>query len=250
MSQRPPPRPLVVLRKEAVTPHMLRVTLGGPGLEGFPDESDGAYIKLRLAEQEGEAGKALVRTYTVRHYNADLQEMDVDFVVHESDGPAVNWARTCKSGDEIEVGGPGPKKPLNPDADWFLLAGDMSALPAISANIERMEPDAKGYALLEIIGEEDRQSLNTPKDLQIEWIVNRDPERENSVLLDRIKALQWLPGRPYVWVAGEFSQSLAIRSLMKSARDVDRKDMYASSYWQIGQSEDGHKISKREVADA
>lgn len=229
---------------------MLRVTLGGPGLEGFPDESVGAYIKLRLAEPEGEAGKALVRTYTVRHYNAELQEMDVDFVVHESDGPAVNWARTCKSGDEIKVGGPGPKKLLDFEADWFLLVGDMSALPAISANIERMGPDARGYALLEIISENDKQELDSPQGLQIDWIVNSEPERENTVLLDRVRALQWLQGRPSVWVAGEFSQSLAIRSLMKSARDVDRKNMYASSYWQIGQTEDGHKISKREVADA
>ena len=229
---------------------MLRVTLGGPGLADFPADSDGAYIKLRLAEPEGVDGKPLVRTYTVRHYRADSQELDVDFVVHESDGPAVNWAQNCKPGDEIKVGGPGPKKLLDFEADWFLLVGDMSALPAISANIERMGPDAKGFALLEIIHDDDMQELDSPPGLQVDWIVNGEPERENTVLLDRVKALQWLPGRPYVWVAGEFSQSLAIRSLMKSARNVHRKNMYASSYWQIGQTEDGHKISKREVEDA
>jgi NADPH-dependent ferric siderophore reductase len=249
MRKRPPPRSLEVRRKEAVTPHMLRVTLGGPGLAGFPDDSDGAYIKLRLADPDGEAGKPLVRTYTVRHYDAELHELDVDFVIHESDGPAVNWAQTCEPGDEIKVGGPGPKKLLDFSADWFLLVGDMSALPAISANVGRMGPDAKGYALLEIIHEDDRQALDSPRNLQVEWIVNSNPERENSVLLDRVKAIQWLPGRPYVWVAGEFSQSLAIRSLMKSQRRITREQMYASSYWQIGQTEDGHKISKRKITE-
>lgn len=229
---------------------MLRVTLGGPGLEGFPGDSDGGYIKLRLAEPDGEDGKPLVRTYTVRHYDAAAGELDVDFVVHDSDGPAVNWAQTCKPGDTINVGGPGPKKPLDPSADWFLLVGDMSALPAISANIERMQPDAKGYALLEVVSEDDIQNLDVPRHLQVDWIVNSEPELENTVLFDRVKSLEWLPGEPYVWVAGEFSQSLAIRSLMKSARNVDRRNMYASSYWQIGQTEDGHKISKRDVADA
>jgi len=250
MRKRPPPRTLEVRRKEVITPHMLRVTLGGPDLDGFPDDSDGGYVKLRLAEPNGEDEKPLVRTYTVRHYDAETRELDVDFVIHESDGPAVNWARSCKPGDEIKVGGPGAKKLLDFEADWFLLVGDMSALPAISANIERMGPDAEGYVLLEIIGENDKQELNFPKNLQVEWIVNSNPERNNNVLLDRVKALQWLPGRPYVWVAGEFSQSLAIRSLMKSERNVTRDQMYASSYWQIGQTEDGHRVSKQKVADA
>jgi NADPH-dependent ferric siderophore reductase len=250
MRKRPPPRTLEVRRKDLITPHMLRVTLGGPGLNGFPDDSDGGYIKLRLAEPDGVAGKPLVRTYTVRHYDVEACEIDVDFVIHDSDGPAANWAQSCEPGDKIKVGGPGPKKLLDSSADWFLLVGDMSALPAISANIERMEPDAKGYALLEIIDEDDKQELDFPQNLQVEWIVNSNPEQENSVLLDRVKALHWLPGRPYVWVAGEFSQSLAIRSLLKSERNVTREQMYASSYWQIGQTEDGHKISKQEAADA
>jgi len=250
MRERPPPRTLQVKRKELITPHMLRVTLGGPGLDEFPKNSDGGYIKLRLSEPDVENGKPLVRTYTVRHFNDESRELDVDFVIHESDGPAVNWAQSCKPGDEIKVGGPGARKSLDFTADWFLLAGDMSALPAISANIERMEPSAKGYALLEIIHVDDQQELNFPPNIQVEWIVNSDPERENSILLDRVRALQWLPGRPYVWVAGEFSQSLAIRSFMKSERNIKREQMYASSYWQIGQTEDGHKISKREIADA
>lgn len=249
MRKRPPPRLLEVLRKEFITPHMLRLTLGGSGLEGFPDDSDGGYVKLRLAEPESDDGKPLVRTYTVRHYDMKAQELAVDFVVHESDGPAVNWARNCKPGDEIKVGGPGPKKLLNQEADWFLLVGDMSALPAISANIERLAPDAKGYALLEIINEADKQSLKVPDGLQLEWIINSDPERENSLLFDRVKALEWLPGDPYIWVAGEFSQSLAIRNLMKTEYEIARDQMYASSYWQIGKTEDGHKVSKQSVTE-
>lgn len=249
MKKRPPPRTLEVLRKSLVTPHMLRVTLGGPGLEGFPGDSVGGYIKLRLAEPDSEADKPVVRTYTVRHYDAALKELDVDFVVHESEGPAVSWAQSCEPGDVIKVGGPGPKKAVDLAADWFLLVGDMSALPAISANIESLGPDAKGYALLEIIDEADKQSLDLPNNLHVEWIVNPEPERENSVLVDRAKSLPWLPGRPYIWVAGEFSQSLAIRAFMKSDRDVTREHMYASSYWQIGQTEDGHKVSKKDVAD-
>ena len=36
------------------------------------------------------------------------------------------------------VSGPGPKKLVDMNADWFLIAGDMSALPAISVNLEKL----------------------------------------------------------------------------------------------------------------
>jgi len=196
--RRAPPRVLRVLRKASITPHMLRVTLGGPGLNGFPEDSNGGYIKLHLDSADSEPAKTLIRTYTVRYYKADLQELDVDFVIHDSEGPAATWAQTCEPGDEIKVGGPGPKKLLDFDADWFLLVGDMSALPAISANIERMSSDAKGYALIEILDEQDKQELDIPKNLQIEWVVNPHPEKQNSVLLDKVKSLEWLAGRPSV----------------------------------------------------
>lgn len=248
MRKRPPPRTLDVLRKEQFTPNMLRITLGGSGLLGFPDEQDGAYVKLRLGES-GSDGKPLVRTYTVRYYRPGAREMDIDFVLHDVEGPAVDWARRCKLGDQIKVGGPGPKKIANPAADWFLFAGDMSALPAIGANLEALPRDARGFALLEIIGEGDKQEIDSPDELQIRWIINPRPDEENTILLDAVKELEWLEGQPYAWVAGEFSQSLAIRAWLKEERGMTRDHMYASSYWQIGQTEDGHRVSKRNASE-
>ncbi|MFK8031889.1 MAG: siderophore-interacting protein [Gammaproteobacteria bacterium] len=243
--KRPPPRKLSVIRKAMVTPNMLRVTLGGPELAGFPEDADGGYVKLRLGMQDDD--KPLVRTYTVRKYDSKANEIEVDFVVHESEGPAANWAVSCEEGDQIQVGGPGPRKSLDSQADWFLLVGDMSALPAISVNLERLHPNAKGYALLEVIHADDRQDLNIPPGIKVDWIVNSDPEQANEILFNAVKALHWLDGQPSVWVAGELSQSLAIRTYLKSDRGVTAKQMYASSYWQIGHTEDGHRISKQNI---
>lgn len=249
MRKRPPPRTLDVLGKEHFTPNMLRVTLGGTGLHGFPDETDGAYVKLRLAEPEAEGDKPLIRTYTVRYFRSEPCEMDIDFVLHDVDGPAADWARACAPGDRIRLGGPGPKKIADHSADWFLFAGDMSALPAIGANLEALPRDARGYALCEIIDAADKQDIDAPDGIEIQWIVNAHPDEENTILLDAAKAVEWLDGEPYAWVAGEFSQSLAIRAWLKSDRGLTRERMYASSYWQIGQTEDGHRVSKASVAD-
>ena len=82
-----PPRQLTVLKRSNVSPHMLRITFGGPGLQGFPDDQDSAYIKLLMTEPpEDSDERPVVRTYTVRHYDAASSELDVDFVLHDSEG--------------------------------------------------------------------------------------------------------------------------------------------------------------------
>jgi len=247
--KRKPPRTATVIRSTMVTPHMLRVTLGGAGLADFPDDQASAYIKLIMSRPAPDSDdKPTIRTYTVRSYDPVANELDVDFVMHDISGPAVDWAKAVQPGDEIPVMGPGPKKVVDYSADWFLLAGDMSALPAISANIEGMPADAKGYAFIEIIDEADRQELDAPADLELHWIVNPHPERENTVLLDAVKDVEWREGRPSIWVAGEFSSALSIRAYLKKERGVSRHDLYASSYWKMGESEDEHRVSKRDAA--
>jgi len=248
--KRRPPRIATVIRSRMVSPHMLRLTLGGPGLADFPADQNSAYIKLMLTRPQPDSGeKPLIRTYTVRNFDPVSTELDVDFVLHDITGPAVEWAKSVSAGDQIPVMGPGPKKLVDHTADWFLLAGDMSALPAISANIEGMPADATGHAFLEIIDEADRQEITGPSGLELHWIVNPHPDQDNSVLLDAIKAMKWLEGRPSIWVAGEFSSALAIRAYLKNERGVSRHGLYASSYWKIGESEDQHKVSKRNAAE-
>ncbi|WP_292016681.1 siderophore-interacting protein [Marinobacter sp. HL-58] len=63
---------------------MLRITLGGDGLEDFPQGQKSAYIKL-LFLQGGDA-RPLMRIYTIRKQRPE--EIDVDFVMHEDHGPA------------------------------------------------------------------------------------------------------------------------------------------------------------------
>lgn len=81
---RPAPRELTVIGKSQVTPHMLRITLGGDGFVGFPAKQESAYIKL-LFPQPGDE-RPLMRTYTIRQQR--VNEIDVDFVLHDTDGPA------------------------------------------------------------------------------------------------------------------------------------------------------------------
>lgn len=243
---RPAPRTFTVLGKQTVTPRMLRITLGGEGMKTFPDDQASAYVKLMLPV----AGRArpLLRTYTVRAQRADA--IDIDFALHgdDGDGPASRWAVQSRVGDRIDIGGPGPKKLADPDAEWIVLTGDMTALPAISVNLEHLPATARGYAVIEVTDETDIQPLPAPAGMQLQWVVNPRPGQATP-LLDAIAALDWPQGRVSVWAACEFTSMRALREHFRQVRGVERSAIYISSYWKLGSDEDNHKVIKRNDAD-
>ncbi len=227
-------------------------------MAGFPEGRESANCKLHLPREGQEEPKLptetstpddhekpIVRTYTIRKFDAVAGQVDVDFFIHEEAGPASRWALNAKPGDKIGLSGPGPHKLAEHDRDWFLFAGDMSALPALGANIEKVPADAKGHALLEILDEADSQDLPFPEGIAVQWLVNPHPDRANTVLYDAFKQVQWLEGKPYVWVAGESGAVKMIRQYLRKERSLNREDFYLSGYWQIGLTEDGHQKIKR-----
>lgn len=153
---------------------------------------------------------------------------------------------TARPGDRILIGGPGPKKLLNPEADWFLLAGDMTALPAISVNLSLLPDDARGYAVLEVMTSDDIQPLTCPPGIELIWVVNPQPGADHHPLLEQVEQLAWHEGQPAVWAACEFSSMRALRRYFKQQRQLPKSHLYISSYWKMGSSETQHKIIKRE----
>lgn len=239
---RPAPRTLQVIASRYLTSNMLRVTLGGDEIATFPDDQEGAYIKLIFPGEEG--AKDMTRTYTVRYQRRN--QIDVDFVMHGDGGPASDWAKSARPGDDIRVGGPGPKKLVDNTADWFLLVGDMSALPAMSVCIEQLPADARGYAVIEVAEESDIQTLAHPPSFALHWVITPELDKDSRGLINRVRQLEWLSGRPSVWAACEFSKMRELRRYFKEDRHLERQELYISSYWKCGSSENQHKLIKRQ----
>ncbi len=242
---KPTPRALKVIRTTALSPHMLRVTLGGEGMNSFPDDQESAYIKLIFPQENNP--RPLMRTYTIRQQR--LREIDVDFVIHEASGPASTWARSAAAGDKILVGGPGPKKLIDTNAEWFLLVGDMTALPAISVNITQLPESARGYVVIEVLDKNDIQDLAAPKNINVHWLLNPKPDPSGKTLGRYVENLSWLPGKVSAWAACEFSSMRHLRKYLKQTRQLNKDQLYISSYWKIGNDEDQHKAEKRQDAD-
>jgi len=251
--RRPAPRELSVIAKRALTPNMLRITLGGPGLSGFPDAQQGGYVKLNLPAPNG---KTMIRTYTVAEQRASVagDEIDVDFALHGLTGtghagPATAWAQAAQVGDTISVGGPGPAKPLEPGAKFYLVAGDMTALPAITVNLAALPSEARGIAVIEVMSEADCQPLIKPDGVELRWIIVAQPGSEPDALAAAVRALEW-PVDVSAWAACEFSAMQRLRTYLRDERGLGPDRLYISSYWKSGLTEDAHKVAKREDAMA
>ncbi|MBB4932303.1 NADPH-dependent ferric siderophore reductase [Lipingzhangella halophila] len=251
-----------VRRVEWLTPHMIRVVLGGPGLEGFAaDEYTDHYIKLlfpadggaypepfelqRIREEQPREQWPVMRTYTVRHWDASERELTVDFVHHGDKGVAGPWAAAAQPGDDLYFSGPGGGYAPDPGADWHLLAGDASALPAIAAALERMPQGALAHAFIEVSGPEEEQKLETAAEASITWL-HQGPERVGGPLVRAVAALEFPPGDVQAFVHGEAGFVKELRRLLRTERGVARDRLSISGYWRLGLNEDGWQSAKSE----
>lgn len=239
---------LTVVATAQLTENMRRVTLTGEELDDFPENSDGAYIKLRFADADNNL--SIVRTYTVAQHRFDNNEIDVDFMLHSNPnavnhGVAAPWSIKANIGDKLTISGPGRASFINLNSDWVLLAADMTALPALSANLRRLSKDSVGYVVVEILSAQDKQELNEPQGIEVIWVINHNAGSDDSPLFHQIEKLRWREGQASAWVACEFKTMKKIRQYLKKHRGLEKSHLYISSYWKQGLNEEQHKVAKR-----
>src|SRR3984957_16186612 len=206
------------------------------------------------------AKKPSVRTITVRRVDVAARELTVDIVVHGEHGVAGPWAAAAQPGQPIYLMGPGGAYTPDPAADWHLLAGDESALPAIATALEALPPNAVGKAFIEVAGQEDEIPLTAPENVEVSWVyrggraalVPEDRAGDFAPLIEAVTTAQWLPGQVHVFIHGEAQTVMHnLRPYIRKERGVDRK--WASSisgYWRRGRTEETFRQWKKELAEA
>jgi len=262
-----PARPQVVLEvlsTERLGPHMVRLTLGGEGFAGFRDkDATDKYVKLLFADpalgleppydlealrvELGPEAVPVRRTYTVRRVDEAARTLQIDFVVHGDEGIAGPWAAAAQPGEKVCFSGPGGMYAPDPSADWHLLAGDESALPAISATLEALPDDAVGVAYLEVAGPEDELELAAPAGVELRWLHRGEFTPESTVLAAAVEAGTWRDGRVQVFAHGEREVVKTLRRYLTEERAVDRRQLSLSAYWAYGRAEDAFQAEKREA---
>ena len=251
-----------VTRVEQLTPHMIRVVVGGAGLAGltagtctdhyvkilfpqagvaYPEPFDLAVIRETLPRDQ----QPLVRTYTVRRWRPEVPELWLDFVVHGDEGIAGPWAAAAKVGDPVRFMGPGGGYAPNPDAGWHLLAGDESALPAIAAALEGMPAGATVRAFIEVEDAAEEQKLESPAAAEITWL-HRTGRPVGEALVEAVRGFTFPAGEVHAFVHGEAGFVKDLRALLRVERGLPMSQLSISGYWRRGLNEDGWQSTKRE----
>ena len=260
-----PPRPqhvMEVLSRIQLGPSLVRLELGGDGFSTFPETpSTDAYVKIVFAKPElgleppydlaalretlpGE-DIPVTRTYTVRSVDREAGTLTLDFVVHGDEGLAGPWARDAQPGDRVAFMGPGGAYSPDPQADWHLLAGDLSAVPAIAAALEAMPDDARGLAFLVVDSDEDRLELTAPQGVEVFWTTGAQGGAATELLSTVLQSRPWPDGRVQVFAHGERESIKLVRRLLKE-RGIERDQISISGYWAHGRNEDRFQSEKRE----
>jgi len=267
-----------VVRLEELTSHMFRVVLGGSGFDTFtPSKFTDSYVKLVFVGDDVDtaslpqpltldsfadlppAKQPVVRTLTVRRADPAAREIAIDVVVHGEHGAAGLWAAMAEPGQPVYLMGPSGAYAPDPAADWHLLAGDETALPAISVALEALPANAIGQAFIEIAGPEDEIPLTAPQGVRIDWIyrggradlIGEDLAGDFAPLIEAVKSAPWLPGQVHAFVHGEAQAVMHnLRPYIRKDREVDAKWASISGYWRRGRTEETFRQWKRELAEA
>jgi NADPH-dependent ferric siderophore reductase len=256
-----PARPQVtleVVRREQLSPHLVRIVLGGEQFDAFAtNDSTDAYVKIFFAKPElgleppydvaalretlAPEDLPVTRTYTVRAVDSVARTLTIDFVVHGSDGLAGPWADAARPGDRLTFAGPGGGYRPDAEADWHLFAVDQSALPATAASLEVLPETARGLVFVQVADASEQIALDAPAGVAVRWVYGDDP----SLLVDAVAGAEWLNGRPQIFAHGEREAMKGLRNLFRE-RGVQRSELSLSGYWAQGRTEDRFQAEKRE----
>jgi NADPH-dependent ferric siderophore reductase len=253
----------VVIRTERISPHMIRVVVGGDDLSDFATSGlTDHYVKLvfphegveypspfsvqRVRETMPREVWPRLRTYTVRAWDPDAQELTLDFVYHGDEGIAGPWAANAVPGDVLFMLGPGGGYAPSLEADWHLLVGDESALPAIAASLEGL-PDgaAPAYAFIEVEGPEEEQKLRVSGDTRLVWL-HRNGGPVGEALVEAVRGLDFPEGDVQAFVHGEAGFVKELRRFLRVEREVPLERLSISGYWRCGADDEAWRAVKRD----
>ncbi|MEF7615386.1 siderophore-interacting protein [Aquincola sp. MAHUQ-54] len=252
-------RVLEVHRVDRVTPHLVRVTLGGADLDGFTSPGFDDHVKLFFPDPQAgelllptvgadgapvfsEGARPIARDYTPRRHDAVRLTLEIDFAIHEA-GPATQWVLQAAPGQRLGVGGRRGSFLLPTAFDGHLLIGDDTALPAIARRLAELPAGAPAVVLAEVEGPEDELKFDTQAALQVRWVHRQgaEPGAPGGLL----KALQTLPvpkGDYHAWIACETRVAQALRRQLLAAHGANAAWMKAAGYWRRGSAATHDKI--------
>ncbi|WP_311257164.1 siderophore-interacting protein [Microbacterium sp. WCS2018Hpa-9] len=239
---------IVVERVRRLSPGMVRIVFGGDGLDGFVSTGIGdEYFRvffpaggqrepnLPFPTEDGYwdfadgVDPAPMRTYTVRKWDAEADELTIDFVVHDG-GVAAAWALNARPGDVVGVNT--PKGLYDPPAEieWQLLIADATGLPAAARLAENAPAGIRTRVVLEVSSPEDELEISAADGVELHWVHGGNGHAPTRI--EEILRASELPSGPgYVWVAGETKATRGVRKHLRHELKLPASAYKVIGYW-------------------
>ena len=247
---------MTVVAVEPRSPRLVRVVLSGPGLASWPELQPGASLRLLLPRP----GTTMLElpTWTGNEYLYDdgtrppvrtLTPLAADAtpsgtepalaveIVRHGTGPLSDWAGTAAPGDTAAVSGPGRGYVPDRQASSFLVAGDESALPAITTLLPALPTDARVVVLIEIADPAARLPWAGRPSAVTTWLNLPIGAAPGDLLVEAVVAAD-LEDTVRVWAAGEAAAMQRIRRHLFEDRGLPRSQAVVRGYWKHGRGGD------------
>jgi NADPH-dependent ferric siderophore reductase len=111
--------------------------------------------------------------------------------------------------------------------DWYLFAGDETALPAIGSLLESLAPSARALVFVEVAAAGEEQPLSTPDGAEVRWLHRAAGES----VVGAVRAASFPAGTVSAWLAGEAGAVRTLRRHLVDERGIDRREIDFTGYW-------------------
>lgn len=231
-------RTLSVSKKEKIAGCFYRITFHSDQLAGFSSPGFDDHIKIFFPAENGEvllpevtdAGiiwpegqRPLSRDYTPLAFNAERNELTIDFFIHDG-GVASNWAASAAPGDRLIIGGPRGSLVIPADYSWQLYICDESSLPAVLRRLRDLPGHIIPRVWVNAVTPQIHSYLSEVQQADILWL-------DSAAMAEKLKALT-LPTEDYfVWIAGEGRDVKQLSDLLLATHNPDSDYLRATAYW-------------------
>jgi NADPH-dependent ferric siderophore reductase len=231
---------------------MVRVTLGGPELAGLTVEQPAASVRVLLPSSGAgdvavpnwngnefllpDGRRPTIRTFTPWRVDPEALELDVGIVVHGG-GVASDWAVAAEPGHPAAISGPGRGYTIDREAPAYLVAGDETAIPAITQVLGAIPGETPVQVRIEVAHADGCLALSHPS-ATVEWCDLAPGAPPGDALGAAVRDAE-LPDGARVWAAGEAAAVQRIRRHLFDDRGLARAQTSVRGYWKHGRAGDG-----------
>lgn len=238
-----------VLGREALTPGMLRLFLGGDSLHAFeservgdefvrlffPDARTGRLVQPIMHEDGGYAfapddPRPHSEVYTVRAFDAARSVLTIDFVIHDG-GYASEWAQAAQPGDRLLLTSPRALYKAPADARRQVFVCDATGLPAVCRMLEALPADVEALVIAEVAAASHRQALASPARVEAFWLEGSGNGVGPSMMAQALESLARERRPDYVWMAGEQKEARAVRKFVRQTLGLPADRYAILGYW-------------------